>query len=539
MTERSWIRSAHLDKLATPAYEGSEYRKMASSSPSRALIKRNQDASIMPPPPPPKRIKRPAKVLDEDVYTDALSHIIARDFFPGLLESQSKQEYLDALDSRDQQWIASASRTLREVMTPGRNGRRLRGRRGTSLATPLATPNSRNGETPKAGGWRGETPGSVVSMSTTTSTQTESQAERPDTNMSLSSFQTKYTSEDNESFYKLLDKQNQKKSERYAWMWAGNKIPAARQIAHRNRERLLADSASSERTENGGKELAVVEPADKRQAMPDTWDAKPNNNFMFAPESVEDEMQTVAQRRQEESRAAPKAVVYDNTRLAPARRSADDDDNINDDTISITTSAVRDAISGRPRRHVSDASSSINGTASTPRVNGYAFVDDRDPPSPPPNPSAPPSSAGNEGLDPLLLLGSSSDSTPNPFKLHESSKREALHHRMVEKVNKGKRAAASSSTSTSTTPRHVGDVSSSAAVAAVQRTPMFMSSPMMGRRAAAAELTPAGHALRGKLGGGKTPAATATATATGLWGIGKATTPKVAPSKLRRKVVDA
>ena len=534
------MRSAHLDMLATPACEGSDYRKMASSSPSRALIKRNQDASIMPPPPPPKRIKRPARVLDEDVYTDALSHIIARDFFPGLLETESKQEYLDALDSRNQQWIASASRTLREVMTPGRNGRRLRGRRGTSLTTPLATPNGRDGETPRAGGWRGETPGSVVSMSTTTSTQTESQAERPDTNMSLSSFQTKYTSEDNESFYKLLDTQNQKKSERYAWMWAGNKIPAARQIAHRNRERLLADAASSERTENGGKELAVVEPADKRQAMPDTWDAKPNNNFMFAPESVEDEMQTVAQRRQEESRAAPKAVVYDNTRLAPARSSVDDDDNINDDTISITTSAVRDAISGRPRRHASDASSSsVNGTASTPRVNGYAFVDDREPPTPPP--TSLPARSGSEGLDPLLLLGGNSDSTPNPFKLHESSKREALHHRMVEKVNKGKRAA-SSSTSTSTTPRHVGDVSSSAArVAAVQRTPMFMSSPMMGRRAAAADLTPAGHALRGKLSGGRTPtvaAATATAT-TGLWGISKATTPKVAPSKLRSKVVDS
>ena len=464
---------------------------MSSSSLSHAVTKRNQDTSLMPPPPPPKRIKRPAKVLDEDVYADALSHIIARDFFPGLLETESKQEYLDALDSRDQEWIASAGRTLREVMTPGPNGRRLRGRRGTSLATPVSTLNGKGGETPRAGEWQGDTPGSVMSMSSTASTQTKSWTEKPDTNMSLSAFQMKYTSEDNESFYKLLDKQNQKKSERYAWMWAGNKIPAARQIAHRKRERLLANSTAEEAAENGGQELAVVEPSDKRQAMPDTWKSKPDSNFMFAPGSVEDEMQTVAQRRQEESLAAPKAVVYDNTRIAPARNTATEGDN--DDAVSVSASAIREAIAGKPR-HPSE--SSFNG-ASTPRVNGYAFVDDRDP-SPPP----PPSSA--ESLDRLLL--GSSDSTPNPFKLHESSKREVLHHRMVEKVNKGKRAA---------TPKRLGEVA---------QTPKFMSSPVMGR--SRGDLTPAGQALRGKLGGNtKTPA--------GLW-EGKAT-PRVMGKGTRLK----
>ena len=107
----------------------------------------------MPPPPPPKRIKRPAKVLDEDDYTDALSHIIARDFFPGLLEAESKQDYLNALDSRDGEWIAAAGRKLTEIMTPGPDGRRLRGRRGTSM-TPASGLGGRGGETPKA--WKGD-----------------------------------------------------------------------------------------------------------------------------------------------------------------------------------------------------------------------------------------------------------------------------------------------------------------------------------------------------------------------------------------------
>ncbi|KAL8917040.1 MAG: hypothetical protein Q9172_005993, partial [Xanthocarpia lactea] len=187
---------------------------MSSSIPSQALAKRSNDSALMPPPPPPKRIKRPVKVLDEDAYTDALSHIIARDFFPGLLETESQQDYLNALDSHDNEWIAAAGKRLTEVMTPGPDGRRLRGRRGTSM-TPMSGFHGIGSETPRE--WQGETP-----MSTTSTTDNAVENRQPDidTNMSLSAFQTKYTSEDNESFYKLLDKQNIKRSERYAWMWA-------------------------------------------------------------------------------------------------------------------------------------------------------------------------------------------------------------------------------------------------------------------------------------------------------------------------------
>ena len=85
-----------------------------------ALVRKRTDNELMPPPPAPKRIKRPKRVLDEDTYTNALSQIIARDFFPGLLESETQQEYLDALESKDDEWIFSASRRLQHVMTPGR-----------------------------------------------------------------------------------------------------------------------------------------------------------------------------------------------------------------------------------------------------------------------------------------------------------------------------------------------------------------------------------------------------------------------------------
>ncbi|RMZ91038.1 hypothetical protein DV736_g1744, partial [Chaetothyriales sp. CBS 134916] len=68
--------------------------------PSTAVAKRPlADAALMPPPPPIKKIKRPASVLDEDDYTDALSDIIARDYFPGLQENNAS--FNDVLDKQN------------------------------------------------------------------------------------------------------------------------------------------------------------------------------------------------------------------------------------------------------------------------------------------------------------------------------------------------------------------------------------------------------------------------------------------------------
>src|SRR6187399_1966547 len=102
------------------------------TSQSSAVIRKRTDNELMPPPPLAKRIKRPKKVLDEDTYADALSQIIARDFFPGLLESETQQEYLDALESKDTEWISSVTRRLQHVMTPGRKRRTPSLRPGTA-----------------------------------------------------------------------------------------------------------------------------------------------------------------------------------------------------------------------------------------------------------------------------------------------------------------------------------------------------------------------------------------------------------------------
>jgi protein DGCR14 len=302
-------------------------------SPSQALAKRSTDNALMLPPPPPKRQKRPAKVLDEDVYTDALSHIIARDFFPGLLESQAQQEYLTALDSNNNEWIRDAGRNLTQVMTPGPDGRRRLGR-GTSF-TPRRT--TVGGETPK--GWTGESPGRTPMTKAGGDHFAPEQKPEVDVNMSLGAFQAKYTSEDNESFNALLDKQNQKQAESYAFFHKGNNMPTNRLIEHRKREQKLLESGERVpstalvTTNPDGEErqlLAANRPPqdlDTRPASVDTFPNRtgPRNTFMFGPDGVEDTLVTHAQISQMRSNAAPKTTNYAGTRFAPESHTSRDD----------------------------------------------------------------------------------------------------------------------------------------------------------------------------------------------------------------------
>lgn len=384
----------------------------------------------MPPPPPPKRIKRPSTVLDEDVYTSALSNIIARDFFPGLLETQAKQEYLDALDSKDKEWIKSSKQKLADVMrtpTPGSNARRKTD--ASSVAgTPQHFPPGQSDETPRD--WRGDTPMSVASTSTSF-TEKKDQNTPDVSNMSLLAFQAKYTSEDNESFNKVLDKQNIKRREKNSWLWNENKIPSAQQIAHHNREvkRITAQGGNPETSlvkRDDESQPDIKTNLDSRPARPDHWKARPDNSLMFLPSSVEDTHETLAQKAETASRAGPKRTLYQNTRLLDADAAAAADKVPQSPSLS----AIQDAISGRPRLNESEVSDVPGGE--TPRVNGYAFVDEDEP-------EYEPESASDSLEADWRLLGSA-DSTPNPFQLSETRKREALHHRMVDRVARNKRA---------------------------------------------------------------------------------------------------
>jgi protein DGCR14 len=409
-----------LDRLAS----------MATPSPSTALTKRSIDTALMPPP-PAKRIKRPPKVLDEDDYTDALSKIIARDFFPGLHEVQYQQEYLNALESNDESWIAEAGQKLREVMTPLPSGRQRRSARNSRFSTPALTPVHTATATPVANktpvGWSDDATPSGVTGSEYSTTSCTQKDEIDTSTLSLSAFQSKYTSEDNESFNALLDTQNATRRQKHAHLWTSdNRIPSARQVAYREREqRLLMQTAEAEAA-NSGKELValVAGATDARPAKPDSWRrTKPDNAFMFHATSVdEDGIDTVAQIREASSKAGPKGVNYGNTRFTPQALNNESTDSFVPPSPSLNTSIIARRDAARDARSETEYSG-----GETPRVNGYAYVDEDEPENIPQEATAPEPSYRD------LLAGQAGDGTPNPFKIREVRRREDLHHRMVER----------------------------------------------------------------------------------------------------------
>ncbi|KAK5944898.1 hypothetical protein PMZ80_002100 [Knufia obscura] len=400
---------------------------MASEGSTQAIIKRREDDLALMPPPPVKRTKRPSEVLDEDDYTEALSDIIARDYYPGLREAKAQEEYLTALDSRNPGWIREAEKRLRQATNGEVKVKQIkRETRDTRYDTPrsyrqaIDTPRGHTGA---------DTPTTTAGIEIDDGAEEITKQDIDTSNLSLSAYQAKYTSEDNASFNTVLDKQNDKRRQKHAHLWTSDqRIPSQRLIAHRQEQQaLLKDKADYE--DANGKELIPLTTGSNeiRSAKPASWKTtNPANTFMFAPSTSVDEqgLMTIQDQKEALSKAGPKQIILENTRFPPSgpRWEADDED----DATSIHTSfiALRNA-----RGDGATDLGTISG-AETPRVNGYSFVDEDEEPTQPIK--AEPSYRD-------LLAGQTGDSTPNPFKLKEARSREDLHYRLVERDAEKKR----------------------------------------------------------------------------------------------------
>ena len=522
-----------------------------------ALSKRSADTDLMPPP-PIKRMKRPPKVLSEEDYSANLDYIIARDYFPGLLEADAQQDYLNALDAGNEDWMEEAGQRVKAVMTPGRPSKSDVG------MTPRrpGLPEVRGGKTPT--GWVGATPSATPRQSkNVTQENAESKNEGASTNktkMSLGSYQATYTSEDNTSFASVIDEQNAKRREKYRWLWSGNnKTPSKQQLLQHQQDRHRDEKKALEAphyfsarfTGSSPSSTALIKASDAklsfqpydRPAMIDKKPHHPRNGLFFNPDDMAEthpHLQSQAETAAQMSKAAPKGVSHANTRVAldaegvAQTKAAEDEDR----PPSPTMSAVDAAMQGRPhpalRKGGTYADSEVSaedGTGGeTPMVNGWKFVDAEVPvETPSPRPlkkrekvdhdslltSLVQSSTGNDGDD-----GAGSN---NPFNIAEPRKREELHYAMVEKQNKAKRAK--------------NDRLESLKGHDTGKTPKFMSSPRVGALLKGAEtsgrtqqrlggLTPAARALYEKVGG-KTPVARRRVDATPFGG-------KMTPTPIRR-----
>ncbi|CDO76620.1 hypothetical protein BN946_scf184868.g34 [Trametes cinnabarina] len=423
-------------------------------------------------------------VLDEDEYTEALSHIIKRDFFPSLVHLDATNDYLDALRSQDPTLIEASVRRLEDLQTPASH--RTRGwetpsqtpyRAGPS-DTPLRTPRGPDGE---------------------------AAAKRPryDTDMSLDAFQARYTSEDNSSFTQILDAENRRRREKYGWAWeAQRRVEEQRNRMIENRERLLIEpqlgAGVKERfrveaatpaglieaapaepevlyekeedevedlldgmhkelvSAGGGKgkgraedDSALVKAAkkndqevvdvmapkkDTRPAGVDVWKFRARNALMFPPDADVSPYHPPSVPKAEDAKGPPKAIKHMNTRLP------EQDDKL-DHSISAppspTRSRVDAAIAGTPYRPRS------------PTSDTHALV--------PSIPSPTPSELGPAAVKQLMTWGTL-NATPRvlsqtddpadiptpatPFRIAEPSTRERLSHKLSNDASKSLRAKA-------------------------------------------------------------------------------------------------
>ena len=209
--------------------------------------------------PVPDRSLNRQVVLDEDEYTEALSHIIARDFFPSLVHLDATNEYLDALHTQDPHLINASVRRLQEISsTP--TPRRGWGGGGVRMQTPSQTPyDAGPSETPL------RTPRGEPSA----------KRARYDTDMSLDNFQAKYTSEDNSSFTEILDDENRKRKEKWAWAWdAQKRVQQQRDRMIEGKERRLIEAPEA----TGVREKFLIEAPTPAGLITDGKETEPSGD---------------------------------------------------------------------------------------------------------------------------------------------------------------------------------------------------------------------------------------------------------------------
>ncbi|KAF8642332.1 hypothetical protein AX16_009601 [Volvariella volvacea WC 439] len=397
----------------------------------------------------PNRSLNNQVILEEDEYTTALSHIIARDFFPSLAQLDATNGYLDALRSGDPNLIDATVRRLEQVNTPYIDSRRM------PSQTPLAHEPS---DTPYL-----QTP------------QGEPSNKRPryDTSLRLDAFQAKYTSEDNSSFTQILEDENKKRRERSAWAWdAQRRVESQRERMIEQREKMLLEAPPAAgvrekmrieqptpprmitdemekdkggdegegqelvvkgKEKDGGEEqvIDIMAPTkDTRPAGVDGWKFKARNSLMFTPDvDVSPYQPQVSKPGQETD---PKVIKYANTRLS------EQDVSTPGASLSAPPSPTRSrigaAIAGAPY-HPSQAS------------QGHTLV---------PNvPSPTPSELGPKAVQQLMTWGtlnatpriiSQGEDVPSPqtpFHIPAPTAREALGHKLSSTASRSLRAKAS------------------------------------------------------------------------------------------------
>ncbi|XP_008796613.1 splicing factor ESS-2 homolog [Phoenix dactylifera] len=221
--------------------------------------------------PPGNNRKRRDTVLDEDAYVAAIEKIIERDFFPDIPKLRDRLDWLEAVRSGDPVLIRDVQLKILERRAAAAGGK-------TPSAAPDATATGNHSRTRTPGSTffpaASATPfGSDQTPAVPPATADQAASDDPaadvDVSLTLDEFFRRYTSEDNDSFSKIMEKVKRKKRERYAYLLEGEK-ETVKTLEDEKRDRITDGYGTSgqpastlEGWKYAAKNLLMYYPADR------------------------------------------------------------------------------------------------------------------------------------------------------------------------------------------------------------------------------------------------------------------------------------
>ncbi|CAO3569177.1 unnamed protein product [Mortierella alpina] len=391
----------------------------------------------------------PQQVLEEDEYIEALSKIIERDFFPDLAKLKRQHAYLDAVEMNDTERIQAAAKELagndtpwsqRRLKTPARTPKYAQSglpneawtpaRVDISDTTPTWQDDRNTSGTPlqRTAAMMSETPSeSTLGIKSSTSRAVMT-TDNIDTSLTLDQFQARYTSEDNASFNEIVEKINARKKEKFRWMYDQENQSQKLIEGGRNSEQLLLRQTG----EDNDRAMVAAEAkmslviAEKKSGIIPTWDYKAKNSLMYFPEGLGTQLDEKA------IRGNPKEILHKNTGFQ------------GQDLLVVNQAAASKF----------DPAPYMKGQATdSPKVAGYGFV------SSTPSPSMSQMGDDPEMMtwgtiedEPLLISSGIDSSSPSPFKLPPTPRRELIAQKLSEKASKSFREGSSLRSKVFSTP---------------------------------------------------------------------------------------
>ncbi|KAI8636702.1 nuclear protein Es2-domain-containing protein [Parasitella parasitica] len=315
-------------------------------------------------------------ILDEDTYTEAISLIIERDFFPNLATMKAQQNYHEAQNHGSLSELQEAGKTLH------------------TMSMQKKTHQSRQSDQP-------------INFYNEDEPNVE---KRVNLSLSLDQFQTLYTSEDNASFTGLLEKANIRVKEQNKWFF------------DRESKQLRITDHSTEESHT-----KLIEANDK---APSGWKYKARNALMYFPQGKSESWVN-----ENDARGLPKSIEYHNTHIATTDVKSDNSTSKPDATPKAPSDIAALAGSLTPWSQMNGLNS--DPLSSSPNIRGYNLVD-ATPTLSPDRLGTPQMTWGSiEGTPSLISAGSQ---TPGPqFSLPKVSKREELGFKLSEKASKAYR----------------------------------------------------------------------------------------------------